>query len=203
MTDGTAVQLALILGLRACDRWRDERGVNIFDGAAPFYRTYRCADGGFMAVGCVEPGFYAATLRVLGLTDDPLFARQHEQANWPAMSVRMAELFATRTRADWTAAFDGQSACVTPVLSVAEAAAHPHNAHRATFGTFSDGHLAPAPAPRFLGTPAADPRPAPVIGAHTDEVLAEFATASRSSRMSCAPRATSAPRAASTSTTTA
>ncbi|OYD66677.1 CaiB/BaiF CoA transferase family protein [Rhodococcus sp. OK302] len=174
MTDGTAVQLALIHGLVVRDRWVDKRASNMFDGGAPFYRNYRCADGGFMAVGCVEPQFYAATLRVLGLTEDPLFAQQHNRDAWPAMADRLAEIFATHSRQEWDAAFDLQGACVSPVLNFEEAAAHPHNVSRATFGTFGDGFVQPNPAPRYSETPAATPRPAPLIGEHTDQVLAEI-----------------------------
>ncbi|MFF8955390.1 CaiB/BaiF CoA transferase family protein [Streptomyces sp. NPDC014894] len=172
MTDGTAVQLALIHGLLATGRWEDARGVNLFDGGAPFYRTYRASDGGHLAVGSVEPQFYAALLGVLGLTGDPLFARQHDRGSWPAMSLRLAEIFAGRTREEWTAAFDGTQSCVTPVYGLTEAASHPHNAARGTYYT-ENGLLQPAPAPRFRGTPAAVPRPAPVIGVHTRQVLTE------------------------------
>ncbi|MFJ4770229.1 CaiB/BaiF CoA transferase family protein [Streptomyces uncialis] len=172
MTDGTAVQLALIHGLLASGRWEDARGVNLFDGGAPFYRTYRTSDGGHMAVGSVEPQFYAVLLHVLGLTDDPLFARQHDRDAWPSMSARLGEVFAGRTRAQWTAAFDGTQSCVTPVYGLTEAATHPHNAARGTYYT-ENGLLQPAPAPRFQGTPAATPRPAPVIGVHTRQVLSE------------------------------
>ncbi|MFC9386975.1 CaiB/BaiF CoA transferase family protein [Streptomyces venezuelae] len=170
MTDGTAIQLALIHGLVAQGRWTDRRGANLFDGAAPFYRTYRCAGGRHMAVGCVEPQFYATTLAVLGLADDPLFAEQYDTGAWPAMSARLAEVFAGRTREEWTEAFDGTESCVTPVLNFTEAAAHPHNAARGTYIT-DTGFIAPGPAPRFLGTPSAPPVAAPVTGAHTREVL--------------------------------
>ncbi|NGO74199.1 CoA transferase [Streptomyces sp. YC504] len=172
MTDGTAVQLALVHGLLAVGRWDDARGVNLFDGGAPFYRTYRTADGGHMAVGSVEPQFYDVLLRVLGLTDDPLFAKQHDRGSWPAMRVRLEEVFASRTREEWTALFEGTESCVTPVYGLTEAAAHPHNVARGTYYT-EGGVLQPAPAPRFQGTPAGTPRPAPVVGAHTREVLAE------------------------------
>ncbi|MER6912719.1 CaiB/BaiF CoA-transferase family protein [Streptomyces sp. NPDC000594] len=172
MTDGTAVQLALVHGLLAVGRWEDARGVNLFDGGAPFYRTYRTSDGGHMAVGSVEPQFYAVLLRTLGLTGDPLFAGQHDRGCWPAMAQRLAGIFAGRTRAEWTALFDGTESCVTPVYGLTEAAAHPHNVARGTYLT-EGGVLQPAPAPRFLGTPPGTPRPAPVIGAHTREVLAE------------------------------
>lgn len=172
MTDGTAVQLALIHGLLATGRWTDRRASNLFDGAAPFYRTYRTSDGGHMAVGSVEPQFYAVLLQVLGLDRDPLFAQQHDRDAWPAMCARLEEVFVGRSREEWTADFDGTQSCVTPVYGLTEAADHPHNAERGTYYT-ENGLLQPAPAPRFQGTPAATPRPAPVIGAHTREVLAE------------------------------
>jgi alpha-methylacyl-CoA racemase len=173
MTDGTAVQLALVHGLLATGRWSDRRGANLFDGGAPFYRAYRTADGGHMAVGCVEPQFYAELLRVLNLGDDPLFARQHERDAWPAMARRLAAVFATRTRAQWTEAFEGTESCVTPVYGLTEAAIYPHNLARGTYLT-EGGLLQPAPAPRYLGTPAATPRPAPRIGADTRDVLTEI-----------------------------
>ncbi|MEE4496135.1 CaiB/BaiF CoA transferase family protein [Streptomyces sp. BE230] len=176
MTDGTAVQLALIHGLLAVGRWENARGVNLFDGGAPFYRTYRTSDGGHMAVGSVEPQFYAAMLQVLGIADDPLFAQQHDRDSWPVMRARLEEIFAGRSREEWTAAFDGTEACVTPVYGLTEAAAHPHNLARGTYYT-EGGVLQPAPAPRFHGTPPGTPRPAPVVGAHTQEVLAEVGLA--------------------------
>jgi alpha-methylacyl-CoA racemase len=174
MIDGTAVQLALIHGLHGRGAWADRRGSNIFDGAAPFYRPYRCADGRHVAVGCVEPQFYAAFLQVLSLTQDPLFARQYDEAAWPAMSSRLEKIFAARARDEWTSEFGGRGACVTPVLGLSEAAAHPHNVARSTYVVGGDGYVHPGPAPRFLGTPSAPPRPARVVGADTDDVLAEL-----------------------------
>jgi alpha-methylacyl-CoA racemase len=173
MTEGTALQLAPVLGLLGLGRWRDERGTNLLDGGAPFYRPYRCADGGHVAVGCLEPEFYAALLGVLALADDPLFADQYDESAWPAMSSRLAEVFAARPRDEWAAAFHGRGACVTPVLTLAEAAAHPHNVARGTYAVDADGIVQPHPAPRFLGTPTSPPAPARPIGADTDEVLAE------------------------------
>jgi alpha-methylacyl-CoA racemase len=172
MTDGVALQLSLVHGFLARGRWVDRRGSNIFDGAAPFYRTYRCADGGHIAVGCVEPAFYEALLRVLDLGDDPLLAEQYDESAWPAMSARLEAVFAERSRDDWAATFDGQGACVTPVLSFAEAFAHPHNAARGTYRSNWRGGFEPGAAPRFLGTPSEPSPPAPLIGADTDEVLA-------------------------------
>ena len=173
MTDGTALQLAVVHGLAARGLWSDRRGSNLLDGGAPFYRTYRCADGGHVAVGALEPEFYDALLRVLMLADDPLFAHQHDTTAWPAMGARLETVFASRGRDDWVAAFDGQEACVSPVLSLAEAVSHPHNAARATY-VVDDGVVQPGPAPRFQGTPTSTPRPARPIGADTDDVLADL-----------------------------
>jgi alpha-methylacyl-CoA racemase len=173
MTDGTAVQLAFVYGLLAHGRWTEERGVNVFDGGAPFYRTYRCADDRYVAVGCVEPRFYEAFLRVLDLSEDPLFARQRDRSRWPAMVERLAALFATHGRDDWAALFAGQDACVTAVLGLTEATKHPHNTGRATFIDV-DGHIEPAPAPRFSVTAPVPPTPAATFGAHTADVLREL-----------------------------
>ncbi|HEU5266812.1 MAG TPA: CaiB/BaiF CoA-transferase family protein [Jatrophihabitans sp.] len=172
MTDGVALQLSLVYSLIESGVWTDRRGANLFDGAAPFYRAYRCADGRHVAVGALEPQFYAALLRVLGLHDDPLFSKQHDRSAWLAMGERLQEVFATRTRDDWATAFAGQQACVTPVLGLVDAAQHPHNAERGTF-LVDAGAVAPAPAPRFLGTPASTPQPAPLAGEHTPAVLTE------------------------------
>ena len=159
MVDGTSLLLGMIHGFVADGFWRDERGVNMFDGAAPFYRTYRCADGAHMAVGCVEPQFYRDFLRLLGLTDDPLFADQYATDGWPPQAERLEQVFATRPRDDWARLFEGTKACTTPVLSLAEAAHHPQMAARTTLAVDADGVLQPMPAPRFSETPLAGPQP--------------------------------------------
>ena len=174
MTDGTALQLAGIHGLLARGLWSDRRGENLLDGAAPFYRTYRCADGGHVAVGCLEPEFYAAFLGVLGLADHPLFAHQHDRSAWPEMAERLEAMFAERARDEWATLFAGRDACVTPVLGLAEAARHPHNATRGTYVVDDAGAIQPGVAPRFLGTPSPAPRPAQTVGADTEDVLAEL-----------------------------
>ena len=145
MTDGTALLSALFFSMTASGHW-GERGSNLLDGAAPFYRCYACSDGKFVAVGALEPRFYAALLA--GLNLDPAEAPQMPVSQWPALEATFAALFASRTRDDWAAHFAETEACVTPVLSFAEAADHPHNRDR---GTLAGSPLQPTPAPRFDG----------------------------------------------------
>jgi alpha-methylacyl-CoA racemase len=170
MVDGSALLTSFLYGLRASGAWQDERGVNLLDGGAPFYDTYRTADGRYVAVGALEPKFYAELLAGLGLSADDL-PGQYDRAGWPVLRERFAELFATRTRDQWAEAFTGSDACVAPVLSPAEAPDHPHNTARGTFADIG-GLVQPAPAPRFGRSPAGPPSPPPRPGADTDTVLA-------------------------------
>ena len=172
MVDGSALLATFIHGLRAAGAWQDERGTNLLDGGAPFYDTYQTADGRHMAVGALEPKFYAELLDRLGLTGADLPA-QLDRAGWPLLRRRLAEAFAARTQAEWTAAFEDSDACVAPVLALGEAPGHPHNRARGTF-TEVGGVMQPAPAPRFSRTPAPDPAPPAEPGAATDEVLADL-----------------------------
>ena len=149
MTDGAALLGGLFQALRGQGMWSDRRGANLLDGGAPFYRCYACRDGGFVAVAALEPRFYSALLA--GLEIDPAEAVQYDLAAWPALQARFSALFASRDRDGWSAHFAGTEACVTPVLSLAEAPDHPHNQARKTF---QDG--LPRPAPLFDGT-AAEP----------------------------------------------
>ncbi len=169
MVDGSALLTSFIYGLRARGGWRDDRGVNLLDGGAPFYDTYTTADGKYVAVGALEPQFYAALLDGLGLAGADLPA-QMDTDGWPVLRAKLTEAFGQRTRAEWVAVFAGTDACVAPVLSAAEAPAHPHNAARGVF-TEVGGVTQPAPAPRFgrstVPVPKAPARP----GADTDEVL--------------------------------
>lgn len=141
----------------------------LLDGTAPFYDTYATAGGGFMAVGALEPPFYAELLAGLGLDGDDDLPAQHDPGGWPMLRQRIAARFAERTRDEWSLIFAGRDACVTPVLSPAEAPAHPHNRARGTFVEVG-GEVRPAPAPRFSRTPAASPQP-PVV-ADLDDVIA-------------------------------
>jgi alpha-methylacyl-CoA racemase len=137
--------------------WEGERGTNTLDGAASFYDTYETSDGKFMAVGCVEPQFYAQLLSQLGL-DDPELPFQLDAGAWPQMKNRIGDTFRQKTRAEWAAIFADSDACVSPVLSPWEAHEHPHNQARGTFVEVG-GALQPAPAPRFSRTANAHPVP--------------------------------------------
>ncbi|MBA3251417.1 MAG: CoA transferase [Geodermatophilaceae bacterium] len=147
MVDGAALLGAFAAGLRAAGQWSDERGTNLLDGGAPFYRTYLTADRQYVAVGALEPQFYAALLDGLGLADAELPA-QHDRAGWPVLAQRFAATFVGRTRDEWAALFAGTPACVSPVLTMGEAPEHPHNVERGTFVDLA-GVRQPAPAPRF------------------------------------------------------
>ena len=157
MTDGSALLMSLFHALGARGLWSEARGGNLLDGGAPFYRCYTCRDGRFVAVGALEPQFYAGLITALGLTPDE--APQFDLPGWPALHARFEAIFATRDRDDWASHFEGTDACVTPVLTPTEAARHPHNLARGTF--VDQGVVQPAPAPRFEGTPA-DPVAQPV-----------------------------------------
>lgn len=154
MTDGSALLMSLFQALGARGLWGETRGANLLDGGAPFYRCYACRDGRFVAVGALEPQFYAALIAGLGL--DPKTAPQFDVGGWPALHARFEAIFVTRDRDDWAAHFAGTTACVTPVLTTAEAVMHPHNAARGTF--VEQGLVQAAPAPRFDREP---PQPLP------------------------------------------
>ncbi|MGB2571231.1 CaiB/BaiF CoA transferase family protein [Micromonospora citrea] len=159
MVDGSALLTSFLHGMLDAGLWPAPRGSNLLDGGAPFYDTYRTADDGFMAVGALEPAFYAALLAGLDLADEDLPA-QYDPSGWPQLRRRFTERFAERTRDEWTEVFAGLDACVAPVLAPTEAHRHPHNAARDTFVTVG-GQVQPAPAPRFGRTPTSVPRPAP------------------------------------------
>ncbi|MGA5648431.1 CaiB/BaiF CoA transferase family protein [Streptomyces seoulensis] len=150
IVDGTAHLSAMIHGMLAAGAWQDRRAANLLDGGCPYYGTYETADGKHMAVGALEPRFYAEFLRLLDL--DGLAGAHHDPARWPELRERIAARFKSGTRDEWTARFEGTDACVAPVLSLREAPHHPHLAARATF-TEHDGLVQPAPAPRFSATP--------------------------------------------------
>jgi len=164
MVDGTALLLAMVWGLKAQGLWSDERGTNLLDTGAPFYDVYETADGRYVAVGALEPQFFAELCERLGLEVGE--AERLDRARWPELRARLADAFRARTRAEWEAVFEGSDACVAPVLGLDEAARHPHNVARATYVNV-DGVVQPAPAPRFSRTPAAVPAASPSAGRGT------------------------------------
>jgi alpha-methylacyl-CoA racemase len=171
MVDGAALLTAQLHELLAAGLWTDRRGANLLDGAAPCYTVYETADGRHLAVGALEPRFWAELLERVGLAADDLPA-QLDRAGWPLLRERLAALFRTKTRDQWCALLEGTDACVAPVLSLLEAPAHPHNRARATFVEVG-GVPQPAPAPRFSRTPCPTPTPA-APGGDDGEVLAAW-----------------------------
>ena len=199
MVDGVAAMAGLFQGLRAAGDWQLARGSNLLDGGAPFYATYEAADGRCIALGALEPKFFANFARLAGL-DERFVRGQHDRALWPAMRQAIADIVQTRTRDDWCALLgaagdvgDGGDAgdagtqaddnggakpvanddtCVTPVLDFDEAPQHPHALARGAY-TLMDGVHQPAAAPRLGRSPPMPPRPAPQPGAHTTELLQE------------------------------
>jgi alpha-methylacyl-CoA racemase len=172
MVDGTSVLAQMMWSMRGAGAWTDDREANLLDGAAPFYDTYTCADGRWIAVGALEGRFYEALLAGLGLAGEDLPA-QLDVSGWPVLRARFTEVIAGRTRDEWVAVFEGTDACVTPVLSFEEAPAHPHVAARDTIISL-DGVPQAAPAPRFSRTPQGKPASPRVPGADTDAVLADW-----------------------------
>ncbi len=173
MVDGSATFTAMLHGYLAQGRWRDETGVNFSDTGAPYYEVYRCADGKFLSVGALEEKFYADLLLGLGFKPGDLPEARLDPENWPVIKERFAAVIATRTRDEWVDAFAGLDACVAPVLSLRESTHHPHNIARQGF-VEHHGIVQPAPAPRFLRTPATLGRPSAYPGEHTRQLLGEL-----------------------------
>ena len=171
MVDGAASLMSMFHGLLAAGGWPGPRGTNLLDGGAPFYGVYETADGHHVSIGSLEPKFFAEMVGRLGL-DDRFLGAQADRAQWPAMREAIATAVRTRTRAQWCALLEGTDVCFAPVLSLAEAHRHPHAAARGSYVEV-DGVVQPGPAPRFDRSVPDPPRPAPAIGAHTAEVLAE------------------------------
>ncbi|MBR0671428.1 CaiB/BaiF CoA transferase family protein [Neoroseomonas soli] len=172
MTDGSATLMGTFFGLLGQGRWKNARESNRLDGGCPFYDTYECADGKYVAVGALEPQFFALLLKGLGL-DPARFADRDDPARWPTIKAEFTEIFRRHPRDHWAQVFDGTDACVAPVLDLEEAPRHPHNAARGTFFA-RDGGMQPAPSPRFSRTPPAEPAPAPLRGAGGEAALTDW-----------------------------
>jgi alpha-methylacyl-CoA racemase len=173
IVDGTALLTAMLHAMRFTGDWAQCRGANLFDGGAPYYGVYRCADGGWLSVGAIEPKFYADLVSGLGLATELPAETQNDHSRWPFQRELIAAAIARRPRGDWVEIFGGRDACVTPVLAPHEVLSDPHLRARAVF-TDADGLVHPEPAPRFSRTPGARGPRAPLVGEHTEAVLADF-----------------------------
>nr|WP_256468516.1 CaiB/BaiF CoA-transferase family protein [Bradyrhizobium sp. 197] len=172
MIDGVTHLMSAFQAFRQQGSWTGRRSDNIVDGGAPFYRSYATSDGRFVAVGAIEPHFYANLLEVMGLSGESLPA-QNDRAAWPQMRERFARIFAGRTRDEWVALAMGHDACLAPVLTVDEAPAHPQMQARNLYANF-DGLRHPSPAPRFSRTRSDLRRPPPAPGRDSREVLTDW-----------------------------
>jgi alpha-methylacyl-CoA racemase len=172
ITDGVASLMAMIYGWKSSGFWTDKRGSNVIDGGSHFYNAYQCADGQWISIGPVEPQFYDLLLQKLEI-DNPLFKQKRDKDSWPILKAQLTATFKSKTRAEWCALLDGTDVCFAPVLTMEEAPKHPHNIARGTFVEI-DGVVQPGPAPRFSLTPGQIQRPPAAVGAHSNEVLADW-----------------------------
>jgi alpha-methylacyl-CoA racemase len=172
MVDGAASLMTLVYGLYAAGIWNDERGSNILDGGAPFYRTYRTRDGKYLIVCAIEPQFFQELLKILGIGDIEL-RDQFDKNKWAEHIDRFEKVFAEKSRQEWCDLLEGTDACFAPVLSLAEAPDHPHIESRATFVSV-DGVVQPAPAPRFSRTPSQITMPPAKPGAGAEKALRDW-----------------------------
>jgi alpha-methylacyl-CoA racemase len=172
MIEGASLLTTMFWGMAAGGRWSDTRGHNLLDTGAPWYDTYQTADGAYVAVGAIEPKFYAALLEGLGLTGETLPA-QHDRSGWSTLRQRFAQVLRSKSREEWTRIFEGTDACVAPVLTFAESQAHPHARARGGH-VVVDGIAQPSPAPRFSRTPGAVRGAPPERGGHGTTALADW-----------------------------
>ena len=171
MVDGSAILMSMFWGFKNIGLHDENaRGTNMLDTGAHFYDVYKCSDGKFVSIGSIEPQFYAQLLQLTGLAGDLEFASQQDRSKWPKLKQRLTEVFATKSQAQWCQIMEGTDVCFAPVLTMSEAAKHPHNVARQTFIEI-DGVAQPAPAPRFSRTNATVSHGSVVAGENTREVL--------------------------------
>jgi alpha-methylacyl-CoA racemase len=174
MVDGAATLMSMFWAFKTIGLFdENRRGANLLDTGAHFYDVYRCADGTYVSVGSIEPQFYAELLRLTGLESDSEFSRQMDKSAWPRLKLRLAERFATKTRDEWCSLMEGTDVCFAPVLTMSEAAEHPHNVERGTFVEIA-GTTQPAPAPRYSRTPGEIGSAPAHPGQHTAEILRDW-----------------------------
>src|SRR5262249_26958092 len=172
MIDGAAALMTIFHGAQQSGFWSDTPGANLLDTGAPFYDVYETSDGKFVSIGSIEPQFYARLIELTGLSGEDL-PGQLDREQWPRLRERLRALFRTKTRDAWCALLEGSDACFAPVLTMAEARAHPHNRARNMFVEVA-GVAQPGPAPRFSRSEARVQRPASKPAADTDAVLGEW-----------------------------
>jgi alpha-methylacyl-CoA racemase len=171
MIDGAASLMTIFYGMSAAGMWDDRRGANLLDGGAPYYSVYRTSDGRYVSIAAIENKFFAELVVRLGL-DRNFVTRQNDRTVWPELRRQLAEIFQTKTRDEWCEVLEGTDACFAPVLTISEAARHPHATTRQMFVEI-DGVPQPAPAPRFNRTPTAASASKPQPGQHTRELLGD------------------------------
>ena len=171
MVDGAAVLMTMFWAFKSIGMHDENNpGTNLLDTGAHFYDAYRCKDDKFISIGSIEPQFYAELLRLTGLDADPEFASHMDRTKWSSLKPKVTAVFATKTQAEWCAIMEATDVCFAPVLTMSEAAQHPHNKERNTF-VESHGVMQPAPAPRFSRTKTSLDQPPAHPGQHTSEVL--------------------------------
>jgi alpha-methylacyl-CoA racemase len=170
MTDGAALLAAMTWSFWGNRLWRDERGANLLDGGAPFYDCFETAEGHYISIAPLEQNFFDLFLHLTGLESNPATQGRMNPHHWPALRAQFSALFRSKSRDEWCALLEQTDVCFAPVLSLADAPLHSHNAARGTFAEVG-GMLQPMPAPRYTTTPTAPPRPAPAPGADTDALL--------------------------------
>ena len=171
MVDGSAILMSMFWGFKNIGvHDENARGTNMLDTGAHFYDVYKCSDGKFVSIGSIEPQFYSQLLQLIGLANDAEFASQQDRSMWPKLKQRLTEVFATKSQAEWCQIMEGTDVCFAPVLTMSEAAKHPHNVARKTFIEV-DGVAQPAPAPRFSRTNVTVSHGPVVAGENTHEVL--------------------------------
>jgi alpha-methylacyl-CoA racemase len=174
MVDGAAVLMSMFWSFKSIGVFdENQRGTNLLDTGAHFYDAYQCADGHHISIGSIEPQFYAELMRLTGLESDPEFVDQMDKSAWPHLKQRLSELFATKTRDEWCSLMEATDVCFAPVLTMSEAAQHPHNVERGTFVEVA-GTTQPAPAPRFSRTAAEITMPPGHPGQHTVDILRDW-----------------------------
>jgi alpha-methylacyl-CoA racemase len=173
MIDGSSTLMMMMWAFRHMGIWDEARGVNILDTGAHFYDTYETADGKWVAIGAIEPQFYSELLRLSGLDQRADLPHQMDRARWPEAKAIVAEVFRSKTQAEWNELLEASDACYAPILTMSEAVDHPHNVARESFIEVA-GLRQPAPAPRFSRTPGEVQRPPAHSGQHTDEILVDW-----------------------------